>query len=237
MVVVTAILAAVPASAASTNVQITGGAGNGFAPASVTVNPGDTVTWTNQDVYPHNASCQSGCPDNTMSTATVQHGESTPYTFQYSGTYNYVCTIHPTMHGTVVVTGDVKNPGSGTSPGGGGSNSSGATPGSGTAPGSGQAAPGGAAAAPGTTPSAGQAADSGSGTSGDAQPATEQDIKDAFAGLTIPPPKVIQTHTTTTPTWIVVASGAGLVLAAFVFGLAWFGSPISIFRRSFKWLG
>jgi plastocyanin len=71
-----------------------------FNPATVTVSAGTTVTWTNQDLAPHTATAEDGSFD----TGRLNQGESGSVTFDQPGTYAYVCTFHPSMKGTVVVT-------------------------------------------------------------------------------------------------------------------------------------
>ena len=70
-----------------------------FAPATVTVNEGDTVTWTNEGPTPHTATADDGSFD----TGTLREGESGSATFTSAGTISYICTPHPNMTGTVVV--------------------------------------------------------------------------------------------------------------------------------------
>jgi len=70
-----------------------------FAPASVTVNVGDTVTWTNNGPTPHSATSSSGVFD----TGIMDAGQSGSHTFTEAGTFAYICTPHPNMHGTIVV--------------------------------------------------------------------------------------------------------------------------------------
>jgi plastocyanin len=60
-----------------------------FAPATVAVPVGTTVTWTNDDQDAHTV------------TAT---GQTFSFTFTRPGRYDYLCTIHPFMTATVVVT-------------------------------------------------------------------------------------------------------------------------------------
>lgn len=73
-----------------------------FAPGTVTVKVGTTVTWTNNDQDPHTVtSTGTGGP---LKSATLQNGEKYTYTFTTAGTFEYLCTIHPFMTGTVVVT-------------------------------------------------------------------------------------------------------------------------------------
>jgi LPXTG-motif cell wall-anchored protein len=92
-----------------------------FTPDTVTVNEGDTVTWTNEGPTAHTATAEDGSFD----TGTLRKGESGSATFTSAGTINYICTPHPNMKGKVVVqaadagSGDGSDGGSGdtTSPG------------------------------------------------------------------------------------------------------------------------
>ena len=70
-----------------------------FAPAQVTINQGDTVTWTNDGPTAHSATA----PDGSFDTGIFPAGESRSHTFNDAGTFSYICTPHPNMHGTVVV--------------------------------------------------------------------------------------------------------------------------------------
>jgi plastocyanin len=72
-----------------------------FSPASVEVPRGTTVTWTNQDSAPHTV-----VSDMTQEFAspTLGMGQSFSFTFTKAGSYPYHCSIHPTMHGNVIVT-------------------------------------------------------------------------------------------------------------------------------------
>jgi LPXTG-motif cell wall-anchored protein len=72
-----------------------------FSPRTVTVQPGDTVTWTNRDGVRHSATAEDGSFD----TGLLGRGQSGEHTFREAGNYEYVCTPHPNMQGTVVVEG------------------------------------------------------------------------------------------------------------------------------------
>jgi plastocyanin len=72
-----------------------------FSPASITVEPGTTVTWVNQGQAPHTATHTGGAFDS----GTLQPGESYSYTFNQAGNYAYYCRVHPSMTGTIVVGG------------------------------------------------------------------------------------------------------------------------------------
>ena len=70
-----------------------------FSPGTITINQGDTVTWTNNGPTPHSATSQNGAFD----TGIFPAGQSRAHTFNEAGTFSYICTPHPNMHGTVVV--------------------------------------------------------------------------------------------------------------------------------------
>ena len=70
-----------------------------FGPSSSSVNVGDTITWTNQDTPPHTATANDGSFD----TGTLNKGKSGSHTFTKAGTFPYICSIHPSMKGTVTV--------------------------------------------------------------------------------------------------------------------------------------
>ena len=70
-----------------------------FAPGSVTVDVGDTVTWTNEGPTPHTATADDGSFD----TGVFEAGESRSHTFDQAGTFQYFCQPHPQMRGTVTV--------------------------------------------------------------------------------------------------------------------------------------
>ena len=71
-----------------------------FSPAIVTVKAGTTITWTNQDQDPHTVTAMSG----PFHSPTLTTGKSFQYTFSTPGHFDYLCTIHPFMTATVVVT-------------------------------------------------------------------------------------------------------------------------------------
>ncbi len=70
-----------------------------FTPATITIHVGDTITWTNAGPTEHTATASNGSFD----TGILKKGASASHTFTRPGTYAYICTIHPFMHGTVVV--------------------------------------------------------------------------------------------------------------------------------------
>jgi plastocyanin len=74
-------------------------AGFAFDPATVTIQVGDTVTWTNQDAIAHTATAGDGSFD----TGNIGPSTTASATFDTAGTFAYHCSIHRTMTGTVVV--------------------------------------------------------------------------------------------------------------------------------------
>lgn len=74
-----------------------------FSPADLTINVGDTVTWTNHDTAPHNIVITDG-PEK-FTSPTLQNGQTFSHTFTQAGKYSYYCSIHPDMKATVTVTG------------------------------------------------------------------------------------------------------------------------------------
>jgi len=92
------------------NVSLPNGIGNSqglnYAPASVSVAKGGKVTWTNNDPVPHTVTSTS-VPSGASSFDSGNMNANATYTLTFTvvGTYQYKCTYHPWMHGTVVVTG------------------------------------------------------------------------------------------------------------------------------------
>ena len=70
-----------------------------FAPTPVTVKAGTTVTWVNHDDMPHSIVCSAL----RMHSHALDTDDSFAYKFDQAGTYEYLCGIHPHMHGQVVV--------------------------------------------------------------------------------------------------------------------------------------
>ena len=86
-----------PAAAGTSAVTI---ADFSFAPATLTVPAGTTVTWTNQGSKPHTATADDG----TFASGTLAKGDTFSQAFSTAGTYAYQCAIHAQMVGSVVVT-------------------------------------------------------------------------------------------------------------------------------------
>jgi plastocyanin len=70
-----------------------------YDPDPVTIEEGGKVTWINRDSAPHTATAEDGSFD----TGTLEEGKLGSASFKEAGAYEYICTIHPEMHGTVEV--------------------------------------------------------------------------------------------------------------------------------------
>ena len=70
-----------------------------FAPATLTVAAGTTVTWKNEDDSPHRIGDKNG----TFKSAALDTDDTFSHTFAAPGEYPYICTIHPYMVGKIIV--------------------------------------------------------------------------------------------------------------------------------------
>ena len=70
-----------------------------FIPVLGTVAVGGTVTFTNGSPVEHNVTTGTGAWD----AETLAPEESFSVTFPTAGTFNYQCTVHPGMTGTITV--------------------------------------------------------------------------------------------------------------------------------------
>ncbi|HEY7889696.1 MAG TPA: cupredoxin domain-containing protein [Steroidobacteraceae bacterium] len=90
--------AATSAAATKSAVTITN---YSFHPATLTVKKGTTVTWVNKDDDVHTIKSLDG-PEAFNSPA-LDSGNQFGFTFHHAGTYHYICSVHPYMHGVIVV--------------------------------------------------------------------------------------------------------------------------------------
>lgn len=74
-----------------------------YAPSTITVRAGDTVTWNFDDRGVTHDVVGVGAAKSVLRSRLMQTGTFT-YTFTEPGTYEYTCSLHPDMTGTVVVT-------------------------------------------------------------------------------------------------------------------------------------
>jgi plastocyanin len=90
-----AFAAAAAAGAADRTIVVEGTA---FSPARLTVQRGDRVTWVNKDPFPHTATAKG-----TFDSGPVAADASWSWVADKAGSFDYVCTLHPTMKARLVV--------------------------------------------------------------------------------------------------------------------------------------
>ena len=73
---------------------------NRFRPGSITVARGSVVKWTNRGDNTHTTTSTTGL----WNSGNLLPSDSFRRRFRRAGTFNYVCMIHPNMHGTITVT-------------------------------------------------------------------------------------------------------------------------------------
>ncbi len=71
-----------------------------FGPAELVISAGDSILWTNHDLFPHTSTVGSAAG---WDTGPIPSDSSRITVALRAGTFNYVCQVHPTMHGTVIV--------------------------------------------------------------------------------------------------------------------------------------
>src|ERR1700712_4991472 len=64
-----------------------------FSPTTLTVPVGATVTWTNKDAEPHTVAANDG----SFHSPGMDTEATYTYTFTKTGTFDYICSIHPMM--------------------------------------------------------------------------------------------------------------------------------------------
>jgi plastocyanin len=70
-----------------------------FGPMNVTVAPGTTVVWKNLDGEPHTVASADGL----FRSQALDQNDSFRFTFDKSGTFHYICSIHPNMRAMITV--------------------------------------------------------------------------------------------------------------------------------------
>lgn len=68
-----------------------------FNPGVINIKKGDTVSWINKDTAPHVVESSAFVSD------TLSTGQSFSYIFNEAGTFDYICTLHPSMKGQIIV--------------------------------------------------------------------------------------------------------------------------------------
>lgn len=73
-----------------------------FAPAAITVQAGQELTWVNEDDAPHTV--VGSDPGSPLKSPALDTNDKYAVTLKQPGTYRYFCSLHPHMTGTVSVT-------------------------------------------------------------------------------------------------------------------------------------
>lgn len=115
------IVLALGAGVAYADKTIYAGPPNQFIGGDITIDQGEKVSFTNVDTMTHDVTAKANGPDGKRLFASDKAGpgESKPVAgteYLTTGAYNYECSIHPSMTGTITVTGNgtpAPRPGSG----------------------------------------------------------------------------------------------------------------------------
>jgi amicyanin len=70
-----------------------------FVPQRLTIKAGSTVTWTNADDIPHAVASTAKA----FKSKVLDTNDKFSFTFTNAGVYEYFCSLHPHMTGTIVV--------------------------------------------------------------------------------------------------------------------------------------
>ena len=68
-----------------------------FSPATLTIKQGAKVTWINQDSAAHTVKSDA------FNSPSLSQGGKFEFTFNNKGSFDYVCDVHPSMKGLIVV--------------------------------------------------------------------------------------------------------------------------------------
>lgn len=68
-----------------------------FSSAVLNIKLGETISWTNNDSVAHTISGIGFQSDN------LANGQTYSFTFSSTGTFDYICSIHPSMKGKIIV--------------------------------------------------------------------------------------------------------------------------------------
>jgi plastocyanin len=68
-----------------------------FSPQVVEVKPGDTIVWENRDMFVHNVTGAAAG----VSSGNLAPGKTWRYKVRAGASFDYLCTLHPTMKGRV----------------------------------------------------------------------------------------------------------------------------------------
>lgn len=69
------------------------------SPDLLTITAGDSVIFVNRGIIPHNPTALDG----SFKTAPLKSGDAATVTFSQAGTFDFMCTLHTSQSGTIVV--------------------------------------------------------------------------------------------------------------------------------------
>ena len=69
-----------------------------FVPERLEVAAGDRITWTNADIVPHTVTA----PAAGIESGALTQGKRWTYVARKKGALDYICRLHPVMHGTLI---------------------------------------------------------------------------------------------------------------------------------------
>ena len=72
--------------------------GTSYAPATLTVKRGATVSFVNKDPFPHTVTSAGH-----FDSKPIGAGKTWKFKAKTAGRFDYICTLHPNMKGTLVV--------------------------------------------------------------------------------------------------------------------------------------
>ena len=70
-----------------------------YNPQQITVKAGTTITWVNHDDIPHTVTSKTGA----FRSKAMDTDDKFSFTFATPGKFDYFCSLHPHMTGTIVV--------------------------------------------------------------------------------------------------------------------------------------
>jgi plastocyanin len=97
LIVLAAVLSACSASATTSDKNTVNIQSSQFSPVEITIKQGESVTWVNKDTVGHTI------VGITFHSDLLNTGESFKQIFNVAGTFEYHCSVHPSMIGKVIV--------------------------------------------------------------------------------------------------------------------------------------
>jgi plastocyanin len=73
-----------------------------YIPRKITIEKGETIVWTNNDSVSHTVTKEAGAGP-TFDSSDINSGETYEETFDTPGEIDYICTIHPSQKGKIIV--------------------------------------------------------------------------------------------------------------------------------------